>query len=210
MGRTGEEAHVPWFRNSGAEHCTAGLAQMRHLVPIGDWGLLGKTELLSFSFALGSAHPLHPLPQPTLYGERGTGKSTDARKSWDKPVPASKRALVGRESAHWEKSFHTWCLEIEANTELAFLFGSKMVVVADSKEWEKGVSGSGDSTPISTDQEMAFGPMRFRDGGSGPHSPTTEGLGGVLEIRHLGRHDQWLWQRSNDMGNSGATNVPPD
>lgn len=47
---------------------------------------LGKTELLGFSFVLGSAHPFRPDSQPALYGERGTGKSTDTQKSWDKPM----------------------------------------------------------------------------------------------------------------------------
>lgn len=47
---------------------------------------LGKTELLGFSFVLGSAHPLRPNSQPSLYGGRETGKSTDTQKSWDKPM----------------------------------------------------------------------------------------------------------------------------
>lgn len=54
--------------------------------PSGSHWRLGKTELLGFSFVLGSAHPLRPDTQPALYGGRGTGKSTDTQKSWDKPM----------------------------------------------------------------------------------------------------------------------------
>lgn len=65
--------------------------------------MLGKTELLGFSFVLGSAHPLHPDSQPTLYGGRGTGKSTDAHTSGDKPMTVSERVQVEEKQQAGEK-----------------------------------------------------------------------------------------------------------
>lgn len=64
---------------------------------------LGKTELLGFSFVLGSAHPLRPNSQPSLYGGRETGKSTDTQKSWDKPMTECERVQVDANQQFGEK-----------------------------------------------------------------------------------------------------------
>lgn len=77
-----------------------GGAQTRHLVLIGDWA---KLSCLVFPLFLALLIPSTLDSQPALYGGRGPGKSTDAQKSWDKPMTECERVQVDENQQFGEK-----------------------------------------------------------------------------------------------------------